>query len=98
MATSESDQKLMGVLCYLWILWLIPLLTEHKNDPYIKFHINQGIVLSIVSVIVGILSWIPVIGWLLGIGVFVLTVLGIINAVQLQEKPLPLIGGIQIYK
>lgn len=98
MATSESDQKLMGVLCYLWILWLIPLLTEHKNDPYIKFHINQGIVLSILSVIVGILSWIPVIGWLLGVGVFVLTVLGIINAVQLQEKPLPLIGGIQIYK
>ncbi|MBN2558249.1 MAG: hypothetical protein JXB33_05805 [Clostridia bacterium] len=100
---DSSNNKVMAVLCYLWILWIVPLLTEHKNDPFVKFHINQGIILTIFSVIVGIIGYIPVIGgvvsWVGGIALFVLAIIGIINAVNMQQKPLPVIGTLfTVYK
>lgn len=98
METNEKDQKLMGILCYLGILWIIPMLTDHKNDEFIKFHINQGILVTILVAISWVVSWIPVIGWIPGIAAFIFAILGIINVVGLQQKELPLIGGIKIYK
>ncbi len=82
----------MAILCYIWILVLIPLLTDAKNDPFVKFHIKQGLVLLIVSIIVGALSWIPVVGWIAGVGVFIIWLIGIINAASGKEVKLPLIG------
>jgi len=86
----------MAVLCYLGILVLIPLLTDAKNDPFVKFHIKQGIVLLIFDIIVSVIIAIPVIGWVVGsIGwllVLILFIMGIVNAVGGQEKELPVIG------
>jgi len=90
---AEKEKNIgMAVICYIWILVLIPLLTDAKNDPFVKFHIKQGIVLLVVSIIVGAISWIPVVGWLLGIAVFVVWLIGIINAASGKEQPLPVIG------
>lgn len=95
---NEGGQKNIGMaaLCYLGILVIIPLVTDSKNDPYVKFHIKQGIVLLIAGVITFIISMIPVLGWLIGfvlwIIILVLVVIGLINAVTGKEKPLPLIG------
>lgn len=82
----------MAFLCYLGILVLIPLLTDAKNDAFVKFHIKQGIVLLIVDIIIGFISWIPVIGWLLGLGLFVLWVIALVNVFGGKEEKLPLIG------
>lgn len=86
----------MGVLCYLGILVLIPLLTDSKNDPFVKFHIKQGLTLLIFSIIVSVIGAVPVIGWTIaGIGslfTLVLLIMGIINVVNGVEKPLPVIG------
>ena len=82
----------MAILCYLGILFIIPLLTDAKNDPFVKFHIKQGIVLLIAWVITGVISWIPVVGWLAGIAVFVLWLIGIINAASGKQTPVPVIG------
>lgn len=61
-----------------------------------------SLVLSVVS---QILAVIPVLGWLLLIVVqilylvlLVLTIVGIINAAQDVEKPLPIVGGIQLLR
>lgn len=100
---DTNNNKVMAVLCYLGILWIIPLITDYKNDPFVKFHINQGILLSILSVAIWILGFIPwlgnIISWLGGIAVLVLAVVGIINSVNMEEKPLPVIGTLYtIYK
>ena len=100
MEPTNAGQKkdvLMAVLCYLGILVVIPLLTEAKNDPFVKFHIKQGLVLLITSVIVGAVSMVPLIGWfilgpILGLACFILAIIGIVNAVGGHEKALPLIG------
>jgi len=82
----------MAVLCYFGILVLIPLLTDAKNEPFVKFHIKQGLVLLIVDIICGFVFWVPFIGWLLGLGIFVLWLIGLINAAGGKESELPLIG------
>ena len=86
----------MGVLCYLGILILVPLLTYAKNEAFVKFHLKQGIVLIIASIAISVVNIIPVIGQIIsilgGVVVFVLWIMGIINATGGQEKELPIIG------
>jgi len=86
----------MAVLCYFGILVLIPLLTDSKNDPFVKFHIKQGLVLLISYVIVSIITAIPIIGWVVGsilwLVLFILFIMGIINATGGKEQELPIIG------
>ncbi len=109
---DQSNTILFSILSYIGILWLIPLLVE-KNDKVVRFHVNQGIVLFIFDIIgsiaVGILSaifvFIPVISFLVvviaslfGILCFVLMIIGIVNAANKSEKPLPIIGKFQILK
>jgi len=71
-------------------------LTEARRDPFVKYHVRQGLVLFISVFILCVLSWIPVIGsiiFLLGsIVIFVLWLIGILNATTSKKKPLPLIG------
>jgi len=87
----------MAILCYIGILVLIPLLTDAKNDAFVKFHIKQGLALLIFDVIVSIVAAIPVIGWIVGlvgwVVVVILFITGIINAAGGQEKQLPIIGS-----
>jgi len=94
-----EKNKFMAILAY--IIFLIPLLAV-KDSPYVKFHTNQGLVLFIAGVLVGVVSVIPVIGWLVGIiapiviGIF--CIMGIINAAKGLKKELPLIGKFKILK
>lgn len=108
---NNGTAKVISILDYIGILWILGLFVE-KDDPDVKFHTNQGLVLflldvavGVVNLILGFLSWIPVAGWLFGIvgwalGVvcLVLMILGIVNAAQGQRKPLPVIGGITLLK
>ncbi len=77
-------------LSYLWILWLVPLLTLKENE-FAKFHVKQGIVLTIygfaLSIACSILGAVPFLGWfswLIGtagsIVILVLSIMGIVNS------------------
>lgn len=92
MAKKTGNATLMAVLSYIGILVLIPLLTEAKKDPFVKFHVKQGLVLLIADVIAGVIAAVPFVGWAAGIFVFVLFILGIVNAIGGKQTPLPLIG------
>ncbi|MBE5785501.1 MAG: hypothetical protein E7330_06830 [Clostridiales bacterium] len=108
MAENNGTNKVMGILSYIWILWIVPLFAA-KDSQFARFHANQGLLLWIVSVVMGIigivLGFIPVvgtvikiIGWIVNVATLVLAIIGIINAVKGEMKPLPLIGGIKIIK
>lgn len=85
---DQSNTILFSILSYIGILWLIPLLVE-KNDKVVRFHVNQGIVLFIFDIIGSIA---------VGILCFVLMIIGIVNAANKSEKPLPIIGKFQVLK
>jgi len=107
---DAEKNKVFGILAYLGILFLVPLLAA-KDSPFAKYHTNQGLVLFVVwiatAIVLGILN---VVLWTIGLGFIgsilslvylgflVLAVLGIINAAQGKCVPLPVIGGIKLLK
>lgn len=100
-----QQNKVMAILAYLGILFLVPLLAAPQS-PYARFHTNQGLVLFIADIILGIVAgaciFIPIAGLiissLISLGIFVLVILGIVNAASGKCKELPLIGKIRIIK
>ena len=96
-----ESNKIMAAISYIWILFLVPLFAA-KDDAFARFHANQGLLLFLASIVLGIIGVIPVIGTIIalvgGIVTFVFMILGIINALKGEMKPLPLIGGIEIIK
>ncbi|MDD3101838.1 MAG: hypothetical protein PHE59_01690 [Patescibacteria group bacterium] len=94
---KPTQQKNTGMAIIAYIIFFVPLLTDAKNDPFVKFHVKQGLTLLITGIIVWILSsFLPWslwrIGQLLDLFVFVLMIIGIMNASKGEEKPLPIIG------
>ena len=96
-----EGNKLLAAISYIGILFLVPLLAA-KDDAFARFHANQGLVLFLVGIVLGIIGIIPFVGPIIagigGIVTFVFAILGIINALKGEMKPLPLIGGIEIIK
>lgn len=85
-----NDRNLMAALSYVWIICLI-MLAIRRDEPFIKFHAKQALVLFIVSVIASILLWVPVLGIVVWVLSIVGMVLGFINAWQGKEYKLPFI-------
>ena len=88
---KTGDKNMIAILSYLGILLLIPLLAA-KDDTFVKYHVKQGLVLLITWIIASFIIWIPFIGWAVGIALFVLMIIGIVNVVQGKQAPLPIIG------
>ena len=90
-----KETNAIALFSYLGILLVIPLLVA-KEDPFVKFHVKQGLVLLIAGLIVPVFAWIPIVGWLFGIVavpvLLVFAIMGIVNVLQGREKELPLIG------
>ena len=90
------DAKTTGIIAYFtWIGWIVALCVGDKEGA--MFHINQALVINLFALGL-VLSWIPLIGWLYSIFIFVCWVMGLIFACQGEEKEVPLIGKITIMK
>lgn len=95
---SADAEKYRGMAILAYIIFFIPLLTEAKDSPYVKFHVKQGLMVLLSSIAVSVIgSIIPFLGWflILPIGsliVLVIWVMGIINALNGEEKQVPLVG------
>jgi uncharacterized membrane protein len=96
MEKTQSSKKNTGMAAIAYIVFFIPLLTDAKNDPFVKYHVKQGLVLFIGYVIEYFIGMVPIIGHilypLLGIALFILLVIGVMNALSGKEKPLPFVG------
>ena len=96
-ADADSN-KLMAILAYIGILVLIPLFAA-KESKFARFHVNQGLILLIIEVVIFFIGRIPGLSgliWLLNLCVVVLSIIGIVNATKGQLKELPLIGKFRI--
>ena len=103
-----NANKPMGILAYIGLLVLVPIFTA-RESKFAMFHAEQGITLCIAAQVIGLLAWIfsliPVVGFvfsiisgLVGLVVFGLMILGIVNSVNGQAKQLPLVGKFTIFK
>lgn len=98
------DENLEGALAYfLGLLTGILFLVLEKDNKFVKFHAVQSIITSIIATIIltiigTILLFIPIVGWVLDIllylGTLVLWLLLMFKAYQKEIFKLPVIGEI----
>lgn len=105
---SSSNEKVFNVLAYIGILFVVGLIADGQN-PKVRFHVNQGLVLFVTEVVLGIIcsiiGVIPIVGIIgsilsgvVGIVGLIFMIIGIIHAANDETVPLPIIGGITILK
>lgn len=93
---APHNRTLMGVLSYLGILVIIPFLMA-KDDPFVKFHVKQGLVLAIIGLVVWVVGMNMWSMWqllqIVNLGVIILSIIGIVNVVGGHQKEIPLVGS-----
>ncbi len=94
------SSKVTSVLSYFGLIgWLIAFFAGTKDDKSI-YHLRQGFGLVLLSIVFGIVIQILVristslalVGTVLWIILLVLFILGLINALKEEKKPLPIVG------
>lgn len=87
------DKKTTSIIAYItWIGLIVAFCAGDKEGA--KFHLNQALVIFLFS----LLSIVPCVGWIWAIFMLVCWIMGLIAAINQEEKPVPLIGGIKILK
>ena len=95
------DKKVTSIVAYLsWIGLLIAFVAGDREGA--KFHLNQSLVIWLAGIVLGVVMIVPVLGWLVGlvggIFLFIYWIIGLVSAIQGQEKEIPLLGKIQLLK
>ncbi len=90
--SDEQDieqNKIWALLAYIHILFLIPLLAK-KESKFAQFNAKQGLIMFVLEFFV----WIPILGWLLGIALFIVWIIVVINVLQGKYWKIPVIGDL----
>jgi uncharacterized membrane protein len=96
-STETKDGKVCAILAYLLvgIIWYF-VDEKMKKNTFANFHVKQALVLLIVSLAVSILLGMTfILAWLIPfwqVVIFVMIIIGMINANNEQKKELPIIG------
>ncbi|MFC1731378.1 DUF4870 domain-containing protein [candidate division KSB1 bacterium] len=106
MTKDIEEGKLIAGLMYLvsllgvvgWVIAVV-LFVVKKDNHYVKYHFQQWLILMIAGVVVGAVGAITMlilVGFVIlivgGVILFVLWIIGMINAFTGKQKPLPIIG------
>lgn len=95
--TPKKEGELNTTMAFIaYLLFFVPLLTDSKDDPFVKFHVKQAIVLVVASLAAVVLGVIPFLGLIISplasIAVTILWIVGMINALTGKQKEVPFIG------
>lgn len=92
-----GSEKAFAILAYFGLLFLVGLLKAPENqNPYVKNHVNNGVLLTIAGFASGLIAAIPVVGWIVAgvasVALTVFAIIGIVKACQNQTYLLPIVG------
>lgn len=98
---DAHENRGMGFLCYLGILFLIPYFTR-PDSQFLRYHCNQGLVLLLFCILASVCTSLPILGWIGGTAgyffAFYCLIKGLVNVSKGKRSPLPIIGQITIIK
>ena len=94
---TVSEGKTMAIISYITFIGTLIafIMNQNKKNSFASFHIRQAIGLLILGFGINYLSRFLEFGWagsLLSAGVIVLWIIGLIGAIQGEEKKVPLLG------
>lgn len=105
-AEQNTESKLIAALSYLGVLVCVPWLVSPQS-PFMRFHAKQGLNLFILNLIyllakifIGLMdsAIVNALVSLLGIPLTVFAIIGIVFALQGEQKEIPIVGKIKIIK
>jgi len=93
------NKRTTDVVAYLtWVGLIIALVAGDRYES--RFHLNQSLVIWLTGTVLGMVAWVPLLGWLIGaVGSLFCVIcwfIGIVNAIQGVEKEVPLLGQIHL--
>ena len=83
-----EDNRVIAALSYLWVLCLVPLLMKRKSK-FAQFHAKQGLVLFVAELVGSLLFWFPFFGQVLMLVFLVVSILGIVKALNGEWWKMP---------
>ena len=95
---AATEDRTVAILAYITIIGFIIAIVMHssKKTALGAYHLRQCLGLFITWLVGSVLMVIPVLGWiifpLVMIGGFVLWIMGLIAAINGQQKPMPVAG------
>ena len=98
--TANNTDNTVAVLAYITLIGFIIALIMHSNKKTAlgAFHLREMLGLILFSIGIMIIHFIPIFGsflYMIGaLGLFVFWLLGLINAINREMKPLPLINDL----
>ena len=93
----KRSNVIAAISYFSWIGFLIALLVRDRRDEYIAFHMNQALLINILSMIGGFAtSSFPRIAGIMSFAVGVLWIIGVFRAATWNTRPLPIIGDIHL--
>lgn len=102
MVKKQDNSKAVAILSYflVGIIWYFVDEDVRKNKE-VKFHVKQALNIGIISIVLSVvLGWFTLFTFgffyfifvLVRIGVFVLWLIGLINAINMNKKEIPVVG------
>ena len=98
--SMNLEENIAGLLCYVlgWVTGIVFLVLE-KENKFVRFHAFQSLLTFLpLSLLTGILRWIPFFGWLLaglvGILTLILWLILMFKAYGGERYKLPVVGDI----
>ena len=99
---ATTDDKTTAIVSYLTLIGFIAAVVIHgsKKSRLGAYHLRQSLGLMLTSIGIAfaatIFAFVPFIGWLVGLsawfGLLALWVMGLLSAINGEQKPVPVIG------
>lgn len=91
---NEGNAKVVAIVSYLGLIgWIIAIIVHGNGKTSLgAYHLRQSLGIMLTGLVGSLVFWIPIVGWALAIGLLVFWILGLISAVNGQEKPVPVLG------
>lgn len=94
---TVQEGKTIAIISYITFIGTIIayIMNQNKRNSFASFHIRQAVGIALLGVVISVLRNyvnLGLIGSILALGVVVLSIIGIIGAVQGEEKRIPFLG------
>jgi len=95
---STDIDKTTAIIAYITLIGLIIAYVQNKDkkNAFVAYHIRQSLGLICTSFALSIINIVPILGWIVSslgfVLLLVLWILGLMNALNGQEKPVMILG------
>ena len=94
---SKVDPKIIAIVSYLALIgWIVAIVLNNPKSELGSFHLRQSLGIHALFAVSGMVTIVPVLGWIAGVVGFlagvVLWIIGLIGAIEGKMKPVPILG------